>query len=661
VALAAIFAARRSLPRIISVLSILEPDLANLQGGDSEDRFLRGKAGDETMTKEEAASPLVRFRARLAEQPAWQSGEHRIDALPQRYDNRPGDDEQTGYLRCREAPGIRVFLDRKFAFSEAEARKLGERVILLDGAGQFAPVMDSKPQFYNLDHHQDCLRAFTLATCEQALVLIAKGLQLDQGDWSVYANEPDLDTLFALWVLLNYRRLLALAPERRDIIAPLLRLEGAIDANGLEVAEFCGLPQGVLATARETLDRLHRRELDLKQSGDWASVDLGAYTVEMLGEIDKLVYERGDFEDFASVEEEYGHVEIGDNRAAVICRDSAGVYEVEKRLKSLWGDRLGIIALEKESGQYTLRRSASLAAIDLNAAYDRLNLLDPSVNGRPPSRRWGGSDDIGGSPRPGGTGLQPREIGAALWQAYRRKGWVEKLKQAIFSLLLSAGIVALAGLVAIILQLVGGPLETATEGARRLAAMAVAAAVLAGLLTFQFAHRRKAWLFGWRRPGGKDWLAVAPVALVGALLCGAWLPLASITPGDWSTATRLGVLGALALWALAIELTFRGLTHGLLLLDYPVQHVGTRWFVSVPVLVSTAAYAMAMGGAAAAAMVHLPGGAGSRLADVLLVTLGSGIAGLALGVIRERSLSLWPGVVLQWLGWVAALIASAYL
>ncbi len=640
--------------------------MARRQGEESDGRFLRGRAGRSASSKASKANQgtlrpagVVPFRSDLAassspEPAPWESGEFRLDALPQRYDYHPGDDEHEGYLRCREAPGLRVYLDRGYAFNEAEARRLGERVVLLDGAGQFAPTLDSKQQFYNLDHHDDCLRAFTLATCEQALILVAKGLALDKGDWSIYANEPDLDTLFALWVLLNYRRLLTLPVERRDRIVPLLRLEGAIDANGFDVAEYCGLPRELLAPARATLDRLQRRELELKQAGEWAEADLGPYVVEMLGEIDKLVYERADFDDFASVEEEYGHVEIGDDRAAVICRDAAGIFEVEKRLKRLWGDRLGIVVLEKEPGHFTLRRAASLADIDLAAAYDTLNLLDPVVDGRPPTKRWGGSDEIGGSPRPTGTGLKPREIGAALWRAYRKRGRVAKLKQVGLALLLSAGIAAVAGLVTILWQLLAGPAQAPAEAGRRLATAAVAVLVLALLLTLQFAHRRQVRLFGWRRPAGKDWWLLVPAALVGAFLCGAWIDPAVGPISDWSGGAKALVVVVLGLWAVAAELSWRGLSHGLLLFDFPVQRVAGRWFVSVPTLVSSALCAVVAAAAFGAGMLRLPIATGSAWVAMVLVIVGGLLSGVSLGMIRERSLSLWPGAVVQWLGWLAA-------
>ena len=113
-----------------------------------------------------------------------------------------------------------MHIDRKLSVSEAEARAMGDRVIFLDGAGNFGPRLDNKNRFYNLDHHQGCVRPFTLATCEQALILILNGLALDEGDWTIYAHEPDLDTVLAIWALLNFRRNPPLTPQTRDNLLP---------------------------------------------------------------------------------------------------------------------------------------------------------------------------------------------------------------------------------------------------------------------------------------------------------------------------------------------------------------------------------------------------------------------------------------------------------
>ncbi len=586
----------------------------------------------------ERTGPIGPFRSglRLEPEPEPEPGE---EALPDRYELRDRDDGRM--LLCGEAPGVAVSIDRRHQFSEAEARRLGERVVFLDGAGQFGPVIDNDRWFYNLDHHQDCLRAFTLATCEQALIVVLKGLELDRGDWTIYANEPDLDTVFAIWVLLNYRRLRQLDPSRRDAILPLIHLEGAIDANGFEIAEHSGLPQETLAAEKARLDELHAVELELKSSGGWGTADLAEYTRDMLLRIDRLVFRPSDFADYASVEEVYGHVDVGENRVAVVCRDGSGIYEVERRLKKSWGDRLGIVALERSPSQYTLRRTASMTGIDLEEAYSKLNLLDPRVDGRPPGKKWGGSDEIGGSPRPEGTALTPHEIAKILKLTYRRVRPVEHLQRyasaALWVLLLGLG----AGVAVVSWRVFLKPEPSAPSAATELALAAAVICLGAWLLTRKLS-RGWTWLFGWRAPAGRGWLALVPVVVVAGAAGGAWMPR-QIAPDPPALAA---LAGSMLLAALALELCFRGLVHGLLVLDSPVQSPGGRWFVSSPVWASALLYAAATVVAARGVIARPPPLLELDFAaDLALCAAVALLAGIALGMIRERSLSLWPAFV----------------
>jgi hypothetical protein len=98
-----------------------------------------------------------------------------------------------------------VRAERGLAISAKRARNYPPGAIFLDGTAQGEPFVDVQKDLYNLDHRDGCIRS--LATCEQAIILIRKGLDLRKRDWVVLANDADLDTLFALWVLLNHLRL----------------------------------------------------------------------------------------------------------------------------------------------------------------------------------------------------------------------------------------------------------------------------------------------------------------------------------------------------------------------------------------------------------------------------------------------------------------------
>ncbi|MGW8181814.1 MAG: hypothetical protein ACWGQW_24050, partial [bacterium] len=127
------------------------------------------------------------------------------DDLPERYVIREDQDEY--FLLCREAPNLRVYVRRGLSVSASSASKYESGTIFLDGAAQGPPFLDSEGDIYNLDHHEGCIRFFTLSTCEQAYILLRKGLNLREREWNVFANDPDLDTVLAIWLLLNHKRI----------------------------------------------------------------------------------------------------------------------------------------------------------------------------------------------------------------------------------------------------------------------------------------------------------------------------------------------------------------------------------------------------------------------------------------------------------------------
>ncbi len=126
-------------------------------------------------------------------------------ALPDRY--RIKRDDTGAVLTCVEAPTVSVRVQHGFTVTAAAARSAAPGSVFLDGAAQGEPFLDPKREVYNLDHHEACVRSFLLATCEQAMVLVRKGLDLRKREWTVYANDADLDTVLAIWVLLNHLRL----------------------------------------------------------------------------------------------------------------------------------------------------------------------------------------------------------------------------------------------------------------------------------------------------------------------------------------------------------------------------------------------------------------------------------------------------------------------
>jgi hypothetical protein len=548
--------------------------------------------------------------------------------LPVRYAVKEDDDGR--YLTCVEAPNIAVRVERGLSVNPSAARKYPKQTIFLDGAAQAEPFLDTQRSIFNLDHHEGCVRAFTLATCEQAMVLILKGLDLDSEAWGVYANEPDLDTVLAVWLLLNHRRLDGEEGRAlRDRMMPIVRLQGVIDAHGLELKELSALPPALERDTIGTINDLRHDELDAKRAGTWGDIDLLDFTLASLQKIDDLVYSPDDFHGLKNVDE-LARIPIASDRVAVLCRSDVGIYELEEHLREVHGDRLGLILLEKEPGIYTVRQVDPFLSTTLDTLYQRLNFLDPAAT---KDNRWGGSSDIGGSPRAGGTGLEPRSIANIVRWVYRPPSFARRASA------LAGAVGACAG-VLLVVTMVAAPPEAARAGVvpGRIALAAVLLGVLGTLLT-GLGERRFPEHFGLHRPRSSRWLVLLPLTILSALAGGAWLfPSLSGHPSH-GAAPWAGV-AVVVLAAVGVELLFRGAAFGILATSYPVfARKAGRWF-SVPNLVTTMLFTVA-----SIALFAPPQWS---------MSIGGSEGGIALWVAACLTLGLTCGVAREHSGSVAA-------
>ncbi len=556
-----------------------------------------------------------------------------VRPLPQRYSIR--DQEKRRVLVCVEAPTLSIVVDRGLSINGGAARKYPAGTIFLDGVAQGEPFIDSEREVFNLDHHEGCVRAFTLATCEQAMVMVRMGLDLRKRDWTIYAAEPDLDTVLAIWILLNHIRLGDANPAVRTAVMPLVRLQGTIDTHGLEMQDLVGFPPDLARDTMARLESLRARELELKRLGLWNETDLLRYTIEVLRDLDHLVYSSLDFEETLEVEE-LAQARISGQWLVIACRSETGIYEVERHLRRLHGDRLGIIVLQKDDSTYTLRRVNHFLPVSLGAIYRRLNALDPAAGGARSGNRWGGSEEIGGSPRAKGTKLTAAQIVEACSTAYRRPDRLQALTTLILAsaasltvMLAAVSVIAIHGFLRQPFPSLGEVFHGRTQNF---------AAVLGGLsLLTLILTSRKPGRNGLCIPAGWDWLIPVPAAMIASLVGGAWFP-AAFVPGEGLLSPMSETAPVtLLLFAIAAELLFRGSVHGLATRTFSIQKTGGRWFLSWPAMISSALYA---------AWALFPYQASS-----LLHGLQAGCAvfvfALTCAMARERSGSILPPVFIH--------------
>ncbi|MCB9597065.1 MAG: hypothetical protein H6719_30355 [Sandaracinaceae bacterium] len=308
------------------------------------------------------------------------------------------------------APNIELHIERGLTVDEAGRKRFGPQTIYLDGVFGGAPFCDNETRQYSLDHHAGCVRGFTLATCEQAVVMLLSGLPLSSGTWTVWVNDPDLDAMLAAWVLINHVELLRDDRKHLRTAMPVIRLEGVIDAHGTDRDLLTGLPSDALAAAQASVDRLIANERRHKSSRTWMTTDWIEYACSQLAEFDAHFLPEEALDALLEIQES-GRAPLHNGRIAVLLESTLGIYAVEERLKERYGADLGVIALQIDKERYTLRLVDAFLPKNLEAVYKELNRLDPRARTRGSNPNvWGGSGDIGGSPRDTGTGLTGEEI-----------------------------------------------------------------------------------------------------------------------------------------------------------------------------------------------------------------------------------------------------------
>ncbi|MDJ0875745.1 MAG: CPBP family intramembrane metalloprotease [Desulfobacterales bacterium] len=560
-----------------------------------------------------------------------------FEDLPNRYAIQHSESES--YLTCLEMPNIAVFVQSGLSFSASTIRKSPSCRIYLDGVAQCEPFMDLEKHVYNFDHHEGVVRPFTLATCEQVMVMVMKGMDLRGRDWKIYANDPDLDTVLAIWLLLNHVRINQKAPDDLKGLYTLVRLESLIDAHGLELIHLSGLPIDLLNKTRKIIDYLREEEIDLKRHAIWEESDFLEHTALVLQKIDRLIYRSDEFLDFQDLKE-LSRVEIVNNRFAVAVASPQGIYEIEPFLIRLYGENIAIVILQNESGGYTLRRMDHFMPGDLKPIYNKLNFLDPVVRCRNEKNQWGGSGDIGGSPRGVGTQLTPREIAEACRDVFRPPTIMQRTLRFFHALAVVALVTGAAALIQRYLP------QTAWFQSSQLAAVLSQSdlifylgVILFSALVLAIYSRGRLWQVGLGAPTGRAWWLMLPVGAAAALMGGVPVPWAELP----DMVTGFKIFYAVLLIPLAGELLFRGLVHGIVAKHSRVQRCDNGWALSFPNISATIMYAafpaLIMLGPDHLPLVHL--------GALIRITLAAIVFSLAAGLARERSHSLLPGILFQ--------------
>jgi hypothetical protein len=563
--------------------------------------------------------------------------------LPERYTIQDRDNKRI--LICLEAPNIEVQVETGLTVASSAVRKSAPCTIYLDGVAQSEPFMDLEKQIYNFDHHENCMRPFTLSTCEQAFVMTLKGMDLRGRDWRVFANEPDLDTVLAIWLILNHVRIQQKEFSGLNRLSALVRLEGIIDSHGLEMTALSGFPPKLLLNTNKMVDYLRADEVDLKSKGMWKETDFLKHTSLILHKVDRIIYKSEELDDVKDVKE-LARVEIVNNRIAVVVETQLGIYELEPYLNRMYGESLGLVILKKEEATYTLRSWDPFMPGDLNTVYNTLNFVDPAVRGRVNGNKWGGSSDIGGSPRESGTKLTPQDIAKACRDAFQKPGPGSQVICFIRSLIMTSAIIGISSLCTSYLFSQSW-LSSSTQIAifTKTDLIFFVVIIFFTTLCLIFLAHKRPWQFGIAGPIGKRWWFIFPFVFFSVIGLGVYFPYKGMR--------LLGIFETAIYLILAIpvssELLFRSLAHGIMVNANNIRR-NSRWFASFPSVAAASFYSGFIFYILLYPDYLQNGFQAKATAECFSAAF---VLGLSTGFVREKSQSVFPAILFHALGMTA--------
>lgn len=252
---------------------------------------------------------------------------------------------------------------------------LPEYSIALDGFVQ-GPKVDTENHRYSFDHHSNCLRFCTTATCTQVWTAILLGL--DPSKYTIYINDVDIDVCMAYWCLKN--------PDRcaEPVVKKLVEAVGLGDMHAGALS---------LNGMTKTVEWVSAPQTDSIRNGDYEKLSNSGLNTVMESILHRITqYVNGDAASDIVDQALHGNY-------TVVKNDPNGWVLVESQdphvYTSLYRsgfDRV-VISRPQEDGSNAVsigKRSDFIDNFPLTKFYEALNKVEPG---------WGGSSMVGGAPR----------------------------------------------------------------------------------------------------------------------------------------------------------------------------------------------------------------------------------------------------------------------
>lgn len=275
--------------------------------------------------------------------------------------------------------------------------------IALDGYVAGQPFLEVRPQgpYRNFNHHEAVDRSCTSATCEQVRRAIILGLfdlfrQNGTPYANVWVNDCDQDVCLATWIMLN--------PERaaEPWVRTLVYIEDLLDmsAGGFPMPE----ERDLLGEVRWVFEPYTSRRPMISSLNE---TDMLEIIEDVHGRIERFLDGTGETLPLLG-----DYVELGGGPEWMLVE----VNHQHARQKMVEAGVKAAVELYGRSGEHYLysiwRRSEYIVGFPVLDILEELNRAEGFSNGD--IAGWGGSENVGGSPRGGGSRLSPDQVEAVV-------------------------------------------------------------------------------------------------------------------------------------------------------------------------------------------------------------------------------------------------------
>ncbi len=273
--------------------------------------------------------------------------------------------------------------------------------VALDGYVHEGPRFDQDRVIVNFNHHEGVDRLATRATCAQVLMAIRQGMfarfrNEDGPQANVYVNDCDEDVCTS-WFLLNNHHMVE--GTMNPMINRLVSMEDALDSTA------GAYPYPVDLPALKELAWVFEPYRQFRASGRLDARDPNSFR-SIITDVENRILQHvtGRGKSVLSLDTRYDLIGGGNGWAMV---KEVGPYARTAMFSD--GIKAYVSVRERSDGNwtYTIGKLSPFIPFDLLKLTEVLNKTDEAVT---ENNRWGGGDNIMGSPRATGSLLSPENL-----------------------------------------------------------------------------------------------------------------------------------------------------------------------------------------------------------------------------------------------------------